>query len=57
MNPDDQDREEHFPFDPLPITIIDAGEGRPPMPPSKGHAEHVMNMLPTLVLDASDSTP
>ena len=66
MTPNDSNRDNIEPIVWLPETIIDAGEGRPPRVPSKGHAEHAMNMLPPLILDASappspttspDSTP
>ena len=57
MKPDDDKRERDISINPLPVTIIDAGEGRTPMAPSKGKAEHSTNMLPTLVLDASAPPP
>ena len=57
MTPNDGNRDNIEPIVWLPETIIDAGEGRPPRAPSKGHAEHDINMLPPLILDASDPTP
>jgi hypothetical protein len=57
MKPDDDSRERDISINPLPVTIIDAGEGRPPMAPSKGKAEPSMNMLPSLFIDASDPKP
>ena len=57
MKPDDDKRKRDISINPLPVTIFDAGEGRPPMPPSKGKGEPSMNMLPTLFLDASAPPP
>lgn len=57
MKSDDEKRKRDISINPLPVTIIDAGEGRSPITPSKGKAEHVMNMLPTLFLDASARPP
>ena len=43
MKSDDDKRERDISINPLPVTIIDAGEGRPPMPASKGKGEPTMN--------------
>ena len=54
MKPDDK---YHISVNPLPVTIIKAGEDRPSPPSSSYQGENIMNMLPTLILDASTPSP
>ena len=57
MTPNDSNRDNIEPIVWLPEWIIDASEGRPVDPASRGGGVNTIHMLPPLVLDASAPPP